>query len=154
MRSMPGSWPPRCFWRSIRGIFWPLPRSETAQWSCPTDQGAYATFLTPQRGGVRQPDELPHFIGRHVQARRQGRARERQFGDRLAMFTDGLQNLVLRAEDDSPHAPFFNPVSSPGSVHRHVSDDTDRKLAAFLESPRVTNRADDDLTLLLAALKE
>ena len=30
-------------------------------------------------------------------------------------------------------------------------NDTDRNLASFLESPRVTDRADDDLTLLLAA---
>ena len=115
--------------------------------------GAYATFITPQRGEyanqtnfLTSPDAMSKLDVR-VEC-------VNGVGDRLAMFTDGLQNLVLRASDDSPHAPFFNPVFTWLGSQTISSDDTDRKLAAFLESPRVTSRADDDLTLLLAALRE
>ena len=127
--------------------------------------GAYATFITPQRGEyanqtnfLTSPDAMSKLDVRveRVAALVRPEPVEGRSGDSnamLAMFTDGLQNLVLRASDDSPHAPFFNPVFAWMSS-QPVSDDTDRKLAAFLESPRVTDRADDDLTLLLAALKE
>jgi len=71
---------------------------------------------------------------------------------RVAMFSDGIQNIALNAAaDNAPHAPFFNPL------FRWVDGQTDaeaagRSIAAFLSSPRVTARADDDLTLLLAVL--
>lgn len=114
--------------------------------------GAYVTFITPQRG--EYANQTNFLTSSDAMSKLDVRI-ERVSGSssRLAMFTDGLQNLVLRAADDRPHAPFFNPVFTwMGS--QPVSDDTDRKLASFLESPRVTDRADDDLTLLLAALKE
>ena len=127
--------------------------------------GAYATFITPQRGEyanqtnfLTSTDAMSKLDVRVECVAESIRPEpvEGCSGDSsvmLAMFTDGLQNLVLRAADDSPPAPFFNPVFTwMGS--QPVSDDTDRKLAAFLECPRVTNRADDDLTLLLAALRE
>ena len=114
--------------------------------------GAYVTFITPQRG--EYANQTSFLTSPDAMSRLEVRVERVNSGpSRLAMFTDGLQNLVLRASDDSPHAPFFNPVFTWMSS-QPVSDDTDRKLAAFLESPRVTNRADDDLTLLLAALKE
>ena len=114
--------------------------------------GDYVTFITPQRGEYANQTNFvttPEAMSRlDIRIEQMGNGLSR-----LAMFTDGLQNLVLRASDDSPHAPFFDPVfawmgSQPGSV------DTDQKLAAFLKSPRVTSRADDDLTLLLAAFRE
>ena len=128
--------------------------------------GAYATFITPQRGEYANQtnfltssdamSKLDVRVERVDELVRPEPVKGRS-GDAnvmLAMFTDGLQNLVLRASDDSPHAPFFNPVFTWLGSQTISSDDTDRKLAAFLESPRVTNRADDDLTLLLAALRE
>ena len=114
--------------------------------------GKYATIIAPQRGEyvnetnfLTSPDAMSKLDVRTDRVR----------GDvpRLAMFTDGLQDLVLSSADDMPHAPFFNPVFSwLGS--QTISSDTDRKLAAFLESPKVTDQVDDDLTLLLAALRE
>lgn len=114
--------------------------------------GPYTTFITPQRG--EYANQTNFLTSTDAMSKLDVRV-ERVNGSssRLAMFTDGLQNLVLRTADDSPHAPFFNPVFN-WIATQPVSDDTDRKLAAFLESPRVTNRADDDLTLLLAALEE
>ena len=72
---------------------------------------------------------------------------------RLAMFTDGIQDLVLDSTDDSPHRPFFDPVFDWLLSDDH-SDDHTRELAAFLESPMITSRSDDDLTLLVATLTE
>lgn len=70
----------------------------------------------------------------------------------LALFSDGLQRLALKMPDGTPHTPFFAPL------FRFVSDLTEAnvftegvpQLTAFLRSPRITERADDDLTLVLA----
>jgi serine/threonine protein phosphatase PrpC len=67
----------------------------------------------------------------------------------LALFSDGLQMLALRMPQATPHPPFFAPLL------RLVAEIRDRSLAEdqlrrFLQSPRVTQRADDDLTLVLA----
>ncbi len=68
----------------------------------------------------------------------------------LALFSDGLQRLALKLPEGTPHAPFFAPL------FRFLAEATDAdaantQLTAFLRSPRITDRADDDLTLLLAA---
>jgi acyl-coenzyme A thioesterase PaaI-like protein len=67
----------------------------------------------------------------------------------LALFSDGLQMLALKMPQGTPHAPFFQPLL------RFVSEmpDPDRateQLRNFLQSARITQRADDDLTLILA----
>ena len=69
----------------------------------------------------------------------------------VAVFSDGLQMLALKLPEGTPHAPFFAPL------FRFVAQMTDEveaqeQLKAFLHSPRITERADDDLTLLLAAV--
>jgi hypothetical protein len=68
----------------------------------------------------------------------------------VAVLTDGLQRLALRMPEGTPHAPFFAPL------FRFITEMTDlsqahEQLQTFLQSPRITERADDDLTLLLAA---
>jgi len=67
----------------------------------------------------------------------------------VAVLTDGLQRLALRMPEGTPHAPFFAPL------FRFISETPDlpqaiEQLQTFLQSPRITERADDDLTLLLA----
>lgn len=67
----------------------------------------------------------------------------------LALFTDGLEGLAIRRSDGAPHPPFFGPL------FRFLAEEPDagraaERLQAFLEGPRVTERAEDDLTLLLA----
>ena len=72
---------------------------------------------------------------------------------RLAMFTDGIQSIALNAAaGNAPHAPFFDPLFS-WAEKQEDTDAAGNGLAAFLSSPRVTARADDDLTLLLATLR-
>lgn len=65
------------------------------------------------------------------------------------LFCDGLQLLALRLPEATPHGRFFQPL------FRFVERSPDpaaagAELARFLQSPRITERADDDLTLLLA----
>lgn len=69
----------------------------------------------------------------------------------LALISDGLQRLALRMPDGAPHVPFFSPL------FKFMSEESDEqamqeKLSAFLRSPKIRDRSDDDLTLLLAAL--
>lgn len=67
----------------------------------------------------------------------------------LAVFSDGLQMLALGFAEGTPHAPFFKPLfgwlAAAGDPHQ-----AGRDLTAFLHSPRVTDRTDDDLSLCLA----
>ena len=68
----------------------------------------------------------------------------------LAVFSDGLQMLALKMPGATPHAPFFNPL------WRLVEPQADpvasgESLARFLKAPRLAERTDDDLTLVLAA---
>ena len=68
---------------------------------------------------------------------------------RLALFSDGLQRIALRLADGTPFPQFFAPL------FRFVEEceelpKADEQLAEFLGSPRVSERTDDDVTLLLA----
>ncbi|MGB3535642.1 MAG: PP2C family serine/threonine-protein phosphatase [Microcoleaceae cyanobacterium] len=71
----------------------------------------------------------------------------------LAVFSDGLQMLGLKMPDGTPHQPFFSPlfhfVATAGDEIM-----AKEQLVAFLRSPRVSQRTDDDLTLVLAALTQ
>ncbi len=69
---------------------------------------------------------------------------------RLALFSDGLQLLALRLADGLAHLPFFQPVFD---FIAQASDPAraEGELETFLRSPRIRDRADDDLTLVLAA---
>jgi hypothetical protein len=69
----------------------------------------------------------------------------------IAVFSDGLQMLAVNMSDGSPYVPFFSPLFQ---FMADMEDENEAKeqLAAFLRSPRITERTDDDLTLLLATL--
>ncbi len=67
----------------------------------------------------------------------------------VAVFTDGLQMLGLRMPEATPHPPFFRPLFD--FVNKAIDPDQAREeLEAFLRSPRVRLRTDDDVTLLVA----
>ncbi|RAQ44216.1 serine/threonine protein phosphatase [Arthrospira sp. O9.13F] len=68
----------------------------------------------------------------------------------LAIFSDGLQMLGLKMPEGKPHAPFFSPLFQ---FVETICDRTEaeQQLISFLRSPRVNQRTDDDLTLILAA---
>jgi hypothetical protein len=70
----------------------------------------------------------------------------------VALFTDGLQHLLLDYEQQQVHSPFFERMLVP--VRASAATGQDPALSAglmeYLGSAPVTERADDDLTLLLA----
>jgi hypothetical protein len=76
--------------------------------------------------------------------------------DEIGMFTDGLEQLVLNLQQRTVHEPFFKrmlyPLRRSNSVgmNRSLSE----HLASYLSSPAVRERADDDVTLVLASRAE
>lgn len=73
----------------------------------------------------------------------------------VAMFSDGMENLLLQRSDRSVFSRWFNQMmpgvralKSPG-LDAALSD----KLAAYLASEAVCSRTDDDKTLILATKK-
>ena len=67
----------------------------------------------------------------------------------LAVTTDGLLRLALKLPGYEPHAPFFRPLLT-FVAETAAAGQAAEQLAAFLASPRVCARADDDKTLVLA----
>lgn len=68
----------------------------------------------------------------------------------VALVTDGLQMLALKMPGGAPHAPFFQPLLK--FLESEARDDArEEQFRKFLTSPRITQRADDDLTLVLAS---
>lgn len=72
--------------------------------------------------------------------------------EEVAMFTDGLQHLVLDYADQTVHSPFFERMLGPVRVSESSGEDValSGRLADYLRSPTVMARADDDLTLVMA----
>jgi|HubBroStandDraft_3_1064219.scaffolds.fasta_scaffold04118_3 hypothetical protein len=71
--------------------------------------------------------------------------------DELALFSDGLQRLALHYPTRTAHAPFFESMFAPLRAAPAGSCELlAHQLAAFLDSPRVNDRTDDDKTLALA----
>lgn len=72
--------------------------------------------------------------------------------DEIALFSDGIENLVLHHASRSVHDAFFNTMFPP--VRNSDVDGFDQKLsdglARYLSSPAICERTDDDKTLILA----
>lgn len=66
----------------------------------------------------------------------------------FALFTDGLQMLALKLPAMVPHAPFFQPLFRFAGEAQDA-DAARSQLEAFLQTDRVAQRTDDDLTLVL-----
>ncbi len=101
------------------------------------DQGEYANetvFLTSPAVGERLAFEA-----------QPGRI------DEVALFTDGLQRLALDFQVQAAHQPFFRPIfRKVRDSHPEDGEALSSALEAFLKSPAVCARTDDDKTLILA----
>jgi serine/threonine protein phosphatase PrpC len=69
----------------------------------------------------------------------------------VAAFSDGLQLLCLKWPECTPHEPFFSPLfnfirTTPDEVR------AGQELSIFLNSERIKELTDDDLTLVLASM--
>ncbi|MGE5150850.1 MAG: protein phosphatase 2C domain-containing protein, partial [Rhodospirillaceae bacterium] len=71
----------------------------------------------------------------------------------IAIFTDGIENLVLQKAGKTAHAPFFDSMFPPvrKSLASGVDAELSRALDKYLSSPTINNRTDDDKTLILAS---
>jgi hypothetical protein len=69
-----------------------------------------------------------------------------------ALLTDGLQSIALNYQQRSAHEPFFRGLFTPlRTAEEGCSRELSESLAAFLSSPRVNEKTDDDKTLVLAS---
>ncbi len=67
----------------------------------------------------------------------------------VAVITDGLQRIALQMPQATPFVPFFQPILQ---FAKNSSDSGEDELKRFLQSPRITSRTDDDLTLLIVTM--
>jgi hypothetical protein len=71
--------------------------------------------------------------------------------EEVALFTDGLQNLVLSFSKKAAHDGFFRPLFAAVRAHSgNRLPDLSAKLDGFLSRSEVNERTDDDKTLVLA----
>lgn len=69
--------------------------------------------------------------------------------DECALFTDGLERLILRFADQTVHTPFLEPMFTTMRASDSV-DHLQEPLDQFLNSPAINERTNDDKTLVLA----
>lgn len=70
--------------------------------------------------------------------------------ERVALFTDGLQHLVIDLKDDSPHQPFFGKIFETLAEKPGFDTRTSWWLERTLASESVTRRTDDDTSIVVA----
>jgi hypothetical protein len=70
----------------------------------------------------------------------------------VALMSDGLEPLALHYASKTVHAPFFAPLFRPLQMTEGDGEiaAVSRALVSFLGSPRVAERSDDDLSLVIA----
>lgn len=73
--------------------------------------------------------------------------------DEVALFSDGIENLVLHQASRSVHQPFFDAMFPAVRQSRSLGEDPELSsgLKAYLSSPRICERTDDDKSLILAS---
>ena len=111
------------------------------------DQSGTLTALTqPQQGEYANQTTFLTSEGAIAQAEISLQPRPAQG---IALFSDGLQRLALQMPEGTPHNGFFSPLFQ--FINQDLeSDQANEQLQGFLTSPRLSQRTDDDLTLVLA----
>jgi serine/threonine protein phosphatase PrpC len=71
----------------------------------------------------------------------------------IAILTDGLQMLAINMAVGLPHKPFFIPLFDFVANAQELKG-AKEQLVKFLRSEKITQRTDDDLTLIIAALSD
>ncbi len=74
--------------------------------------------------------------------------------DEIAIFTDGIERLVLDLQEKTAPAPFFRTLfgwlakTAPASAGEEIP--ASAVVSRYLGSKQITDRTDDDKTLILA----
>lgn len=110
--------------------------------------GVYQPVLWPEESEfanttyfVTADDAISHFFAKRID-------RPIQFG---ALFTDGIQYLVLDFKAEAAHQPFFKTVHAKTEVGE---DGLSEWLTAMLKSPQVSSRTDDDTSIAVFCKRE
>lgn len=76
--------------------------------------------------------------------------------EEIAVFTDGIENLVLHQASRTVHEPFFNQMFRPvrDSDAEGFNGALSEGLRRYLSGPAICERTDDDKTLILATRLE
>jgi hypothetical protein len=76
--------------------------------------------------------------------------------DEIALLTDGIEPLVLHYASCTVHAPFFDRMFGPVRRSQVIGEDLalSQDLEAYLSSPAILQRTDDDKTLVLATRRQ
>jgi len=115
----------------------------------PAESGGYGWVFWPQQGEyVNQT----FFASESRAAERLCFEQRHGVLDELALFSDGLQGLVLDQRLRTAHARFFEPMFA--AVRRAPpghSEALSRSLEGYLRSRSVETRTDDDKSLILAS---
>jgi hypothetical protein len=75
--------------------------------------------------------------------------------DEIAIFTDGIERLVLDLQEKTAHAPFFHTLfgwvakTEPAAVNQEIP--ASEVVGRYLGSKQINDRSDDDKTLILAS---
>jgi hypothetical protein len=117
-----------------------------------TEEHTYGHVFWPDRGEyantthfVTQDDAIEHLQFECVKRRIV----------EAALMSDGLQTIALNYQGQTAHEPFFKGLFAPlQNAHEGRSQELSESLAAFLASPRVNEKTDDDKTLVLASRSE
>ena len=114
-----------------------------------SEEHAYGHVFWPDRGEyantthfVTEDDAVEHLQFESIQRR----------VVQAALLTDGLQTIALNYQQRTAHEPFFKGLFAPlQTAAEGRSRELSESLAAFLSSPRVNEKTDDDKTLVLAS---
>lgn len=68
----------------------------------------------------------------------------------LILFSDGIFAVAVDYQNNRPHEPFLGPMIAP-LRHGVAPDGLNEKLEAFLSSPKINEKTDDDKTIVLAS---
>src|SRR5208282_5353151 len=114
-----------------------------------SEERAYGHVFWPDRGEyantthfVTEDDAIEHLQFESINRR----------VVEAALLTDGLQAIALNYQQRTAHEPFFKGLFAPlRSAEEGCSRELSDSLVAFLSSPRVNEKTDDDKTLILAS---
>ena len=74
--------------------------------------------------------------------------------EELCLFSDGIFPVAVNYQTNSPHEPFLKPMIAPLRNLPNGNQDLNKKLEAFLSSPQINEKSDDDKTIILASRKK
>jgi hypothetical protein len=115
-----------------------------------SEEHAYGHVFWPDRGEYAN---TTHFVteGDAIIEHLQFESVKRRIVE-AALLTDGLQTVALNYQQRTAHEPFFKGLFAPlRTGEAGCSRELSESLAAFLGSPRVNEKTDDDKTLVLAS---